>query len=30
MTSEQIGLVAVVLYLIFLIIMSYIDGRDDK
>lgn len=29
MTSEQIGLVAVVLYLIFLVIMSYIDGRDN-
>lgn len=28
MTPDQIGFAAVILYFIFLMIMSYIDGRD--
>ena len=30
MTSEQIGFIAAIIYLIFLVIMSCIDGRDDQ
>lgn len=29
MTSEQIGFIAAIVYLIFLVVMSCIEGRDE-